>query len=409
MNDRLFGALFLAAAVVLSGCNQAFPSQETTSSVQEESTGGVAFRIGPDAVSIAAPVADSIKVRIIALSGPRTETVRSWPLSEGEILIGGLAPVSCSLHVALVNKAGVAQYGWSSKTTIVAARTTSVAVVLQSMTGSLSMDVTVGPVNTRLQRPKVSHNAGLYDESILVGLGHPVTATRIQYRLENAASGRTAPWALYADSIRISTPTTLFYRSINGTDTGEFFTNYYSIIPRAPGVVADFNTIYAYPLGWNGAVYANSPNTVSASLGGGAATIKYTINSLTPAPIVRADFRTVEQDLSWINHIQFAPLASPSVNLRLVILSDLPAYKSLLDAGAGYGYSMVAAGSAPPYALTRPQFTIPTWYSKTGAEPTLAQVLATSRGLSVQLDCIARACALGSGSFTISSSYMKWL
>ena len=394
------------AALLLLGL-AACQTENTTSpgAATDPDRGQLAMRLPPEVVTATDPEADSIRVRIVPTAGAdRTPVLRTWSLAAGELIFPSLPAVRCSIQVHLLKSgapgaagqpsASVATYQWASLLDILPGKTTQVEVLLAPVSGSLSLNVKVAGNLANVVPPIASPAAGTYAAVQTVTLARPagLAAGTIQYRIENPATGNANPWTTYTGPISIATTSTLFYRSISGSDTGLIATGTYTIaIPVSPPVTLSFTTPTATPPGWAGSVVANSGTVATGSVvpgpfAGNAARIQHTFVPTVTGPWVSARFSIPTSSWPNLGLIQLGMQTDRPRQVRVLLVSSDPAYQAVLNGGGGFGATLNVTPTATTFTLSRS-----TIVSLPGGVPmgslTLDQILRTVTGLDIVYGC----------------------
>lgn len=394
------------AALLLLGL-AACQTENTTSpdAAAEADRGQLAMRLPPEVVTATDPEADSIRVRIVPTTGAdRTPVLRTWPLAAGELILPSLPAVRCSIQVLLVKTGtqgpvaqpvvSVATYQWASLLDILPGKTTQVEVLLLPVSGSLSLNVKVAGNLANVVPPTASPAAGTFPAAQTVTLSRPagLAAGTIQYRIENPATGNANPWTTYTGPVSIPSTSTLFYRTISGTDTGLIATGTYTIaIPVSPSILLSFATPTATPPGWAGSVVANQGSTVSGAVlpgpfAGNAARIQHSLAPSAVGTWVTARFSVPTSNWPNFGGIQLGLQSDRPRQVRLVLVSSNPAYQTILNGGGGFGATVNINTTATIFNLNRASFVPLPWGPSMGSL-TLDQILPTITGLDIAYGC----------------------
>lgn len=397
------------AALLLLGL-AACQTENTTSpsAAAASDRGALAMRLPSEVVTATDPEADSIRVRIVPTAGPdRTPVVRSWLLRAGELLLPTLPAVRCSIEVVLLKpeNGSVAQpavwvttYRWSSLIDILPGKTTQADVALSPVSGSLSLNVRIAGTLGNVVPPTASPAAGSYVGAQTITLTRPAgsAAGSIQYRIEDPTTGNASPWSTYTGPFSISGSSTLFYRTLSGTDTGLIATGSYTITtPVSPALTLSFSSTLTTPPGWVGYLVASQGSTATGSVvpgqvNGNAARIAHTLVSGTAPgniPWVAAGFSVPVSNWPNLTSVALHLQADRPRPVTVVLLSSDPAYQAALNAGGGYGATLTVTTAASPFTVPRANFQL----LPSGSVPTppLPTILGKVTGIEVRYGCAA--------------------
>lgn len=407
MSRRTFASLPAFALAFLTSCQ----TENTTSpSAEQGHVGDLAMRLPSEVVTATDAEADSIRVRVVPMTGG-TAIVRTWVLQAGELILPSVPAVRCSLEVLLV-KANTAQpagspagsvttYRWSSLIDIAPGKTTQADVALVPVSGSLSLNVRLQGNLVNVAPPIPSPAPGSYAGSQVVSLARPAgqAAGTLQYRVENPATGNANPWSNYSAPISISTTSVLYYRTINGADTGLIATGTYTIQPlpsSAPLLLSFTNPVGNVAPFWNGGVSAATGSSASGLLepwapAGMAAKVNFSLVG-TSFPWVSTRFNFASSNWPNLAALRLFMGTDKPRAVRVSLISSLPAYQNMVSSGASYGATLNVTPGATLYDIPRPQLTAPAWYTKQPTDPSLEQILGTVTGISIVITCPVPSC-----------------
>jgi hypothetical protein len=394
------------------GLTACVDTQSSTAS-NPDNSGSFAMRVPAAVVTAGTGIVDSVTLRVVPLNAPASAIVKSWPLKEEELLFESLPSTRCSVYVSLPkkDKSGIAYTG-AAVVDVRPGRTTQADINLTQTTGSLSLNIKIDAYNTTTAAPKVAPASGVYLNSTLVTLTHPVTGTVMQYRLENATVGSTAAWSTYTAAFTIAQSSVLYVRAINGTDTGAIQTSNYFI--NYGKVLNNFETAYGTTIGWNGTVYKGSTTALASVTGSrltaGAwgttsARLAFVLDGANYTGYAGATFNSTGIDWTRLKAIRIKLRSNIARTVTVRILATQADYAAASAQGGSYGMDLRVTPTSNEFTINSVDLATPAWYMPPANFPALNTVLPTVTGIGVETGCTSYtatgACTNQAGSLEI--------
>lgn len=330
-----FTPILMAALLELAACQDS-----SVSSTPSNPSGGIAMRIPAEVVNAANGSADSVVLRVIPLDGVSPMLTKTWRLREGELLFESVPAVACSVKVDLIdlNRAVILQ--GATMVSVLPGRTTSADISLNlAASGSLSVNLNIDGVDPRFSSPRVSPQAGKYNDSVVVSLSHPSPTALIQFRLEDNSLGSSAEWSRYTTPLTLRQTSRLFVRTINGADTGAISVKDYTISSLKPVLFEGFEIPVGGGIGWDGGTSeATSQRIVDGYWGSASARMDFSAsfqrNELFGGYFFGPLFSKPADSLfdkSKVSSIHFKLRTDVARMIKVNVLSSLPGFGSMLS------------------------------------------------------------------------------